>query len=194
MSALPAPVQRAKLRIGAIPSAARIKIFKVNANNQEALITDAPQSVMEVEQGTYTIRGSLDGYMDEDKVVTLQPGSDEKVELLLHPFPTPPPAEVIPPPAPVHPGAPEPTVISKVDPVYPQKAVAAHIEGIVQLTATITKEGDVTNIRILSGHPLLAQAAKNAFLHWRYRPALVNGQPVAATLPVKFKFRLEMQK
>ncbi len=78
--------------------------------------------------------------------------------------------------------------ISGKQPKYPGLAKAAHISGTVVLTATITKDGTVTNLTALSGEPILVDAAIKAVKTWRYRPYLFNGEPadVDTTINVKF--------
>ena len=77
----------------------------------------------------------------------------------------------------------------KVPPVYPSQAIAARIEGAVTLQATITPEGKVEKVKVVKGHPILAQAAMAAVRQWRYTPYQLNGQPtsVQADIVVNFK-------
>lgn len=81
------------------------------------------------------------------------------------------------------------TLLQRVAPVYPRAAISQGIEGEVELQADITVRGTVENIRRISGHPLLVQAAIDAVRHWRYDPFKVDGQPVArgATITLNFK-------
>jgi protein TonB len=81
-------------------------------------------------------------------------------------------------------------LIRKVIPQYPALAKAAHVEGTVILAATISKEGTITNLRIISGPPMLQQAALDAVSQWRYRPYLLNGQPVDVETTVNVIFTL----
>jgi TonB family protein len=82
-------------------------------------------------------------------------------------------------------------LISQVAPVYPPPAKQARIQGDVVLEAVISKEGDVTNLRVVSGHPLLVEAALTAARQWKYRPTLLNGQPVEVASQVTVPFKLE---
>jgi len=81
-------------------------------------------------------------------------------------------------------------LISQVPPVYPELARQARIQGVVVLEVEITKEGSVDNVRVLSGHPLLTQAALDAVKQWRYKPTLLNNEPVpvVTTVMVNFPF------
>lgn len=78
-----------------------------------------------------------------------------------------------------------------VEPVYPQIAVAARVEGTVYLEATIDEHGAVTNLRVLQPSPLLEAAAVEAVRKWRYSPTTLNGVrvPVVMTVTVTFKLR-----
>ncbi|HXE74623.1 MAG TPA: energy transducer TonB [Candidatus Xenobia bacterium] len=83
-----------------------------------------------------------------------------------------------------------PRLRQRVEPVYPRLAIAAHIEGDVVLTAIIDTDGRVRQLTVKSGHPQLAQAARDAVAQWLYEPTTLNGQPVAVQLDVTVKFRL----
>ena len=62
------------------------------------------------------------------------------------------------------------------------------------LTAIIAKDGSVQQLDLKSGHPLLAQAAIEAVRQWRYRPTLLNGQPVEVVTTIHFNFALDNSK
>ena len=81
-------------------------------------------------------------------------------------------------------------IIYKVTPRYPPIAVSAHIEGTVVLTATIGRNGTIDNLRVASGHPMLQQAALEAVQNWRYRPYLLNDQPVEVETTINVVFTL----
>jgi TonB family protein len=65
----------------------------------------------------------------------------------------------------------------KVLPVYPSEARRMGVEGKVELEATVTERGQVEDLKVISGNPLLAQAAMDAVRKWRYSPLLLNGKP-----------------
>ena len=69
-------------------------------------------------------------------------------------------------------------LIHQVEPVYPPLALKARIQGTVRFNAVIGKDGTITNLQVLSGHPLLVQAALEAVKQWLYKPTLLNGEPV----------------
>ena len=81
-------------------------------------------------------------------------------------------------------------VLKKVSPDYPAQARQLRIEGTVQLEATIAKDGKVSNIKAVSGHPILARAAIDAVKQWKYRPYLLNGQPVEIETQIAVNFKL----
>jgi protein TonB len=75
--------------------------------------------------------------------------------------------------------------------VYPALARQARVQGTVVLAALIAPDGRVRNLRVLSGHPLLTQAALEAVRHWRYEPTLLNGDPMEVDTTVQVIFRLQ---
>jgi len=81
-------------------------------------------------------------------------------------------------------------LIEKVFPVYPAIARAARIEGIVVLQATISVTGEIENLRVVSGAPMLQQAALDAVRSWRYKPYLLNGTPVEVETTINVVFSL----
>jgi protein TonB len=66
----------------------------------------------------------------------------------------------------------------------------ARVQGQVLLTAIISKDGSIQDLRVLSGHPLLVQAALDAVRQWRYKPYLLNGEPVEVETTVTVNFIL----
>ena len=81
-------------------------------------------------------------------------------------------------------------VMKKVAPVYSATALQLRKEGQVELTATISKEGAVTGVRVLSGDLMLAKSAVEAVKQWKYRPYLLNGEPVEIETQITVNFRL----
>lgn len=81
-------------------------------------------------------------------------------------------------------------ITKKVQPQYPEEARKAHIQGVVSMLATISKEGDVVNLQLVNGDPALAPAAIEAVKQWKYKPYLVNGEPVAVKTHVTVNFTL----
>lgn len=87
-------------------------------------------------------------------------------------------------------GVAEGLLIQKILPVYPPIARAARVEGTVVLAAVISKNGVIENLRVVSGNPMLQQAALAAVEQWRYRPYMLNGDPVAVETTVNVIFSL----
>jgi TonB family protein len=81
-------------------------------------------------------------------------------------------------------------LLKKVQPAYPKNALLMHIEGPVELMATISKNGDISHIKILSGDAQLTRAAAEAVKQWKYKPYLLNGEPVEIQTQVTINFKL----
>jgi protein TonB len=75
-------------------------------------------------------------------------------------------------------------------PAYPVLAKSSRIQGAVVMDAIISKDGTVDNLVVKSGHPLLIQAAMDAVRQWRYRPTLLNGEPVEVITTITVNFTL----
>jgi protein TonB len=81
-------------------------------------------------------------------------------------------------------------LVNKVQPVYPPLARQTRISGTVRLHAIISKTGSVESLEVLSGHPLLVRAAMDAVQQWRYKPTLLNGEPVEVDTTIDVIFSL----
>ena len=81
-------------------------------------------------------------------------------------------------------------VMHKVEPTYPAIAKAARVQGTVVLAAVIGKDGTIQNLHVVSGHPLLQGAAMDAVKQWKYRPYILNGEPVEVDTQVIVNFTL----
>lgn len=114
------------------------------------------------------------------------------------PLPLPPPPIVAKKPEAAIPDVPVAIVseiqaaklIRKVTPAYPEMAKRANISGVVEIEAIIAKDGTMRSLRVLRGHPLLINAAVEAVKQWRYRPTLLQGQPVEVITRIEVNFRL----
>ena len=99
-----------------------------------------------------------------------------------------------PPPAPTHPLCvstwAEGNLIYRVQPAYPSLARQARIQGSVQLRAIISRTGTIENLTVLSGHAMLVTAAKEAVKQWRYRPYLLNHEPIEVETEITVNFLL----
>jgi periplasmic protein TonB len=78
-----------------------------------------------------------------------------------------------------------------VQPVYPPLARQTRTQGTVVLAALIGPDGRIRNLRVMSGHPLLTQAAIDAVRQWRYRPTLLNGEPMEVDTTIEVRFVLQ---
>ncbi len=87
-------------------------------------------------------------------------------------------------------GVTEGLLTHKVMPQYPPSAKAARMQGTVVLAAVIGKDGVVKDLRVVSGPPILAQAAMAAVKQWRYKPYYLNGQPTEIDTTINVNFKL----
>jgi periplasmic protein TonB len=81
-------------------------------------------------------------------------------------------------------------LVHQVRPSYPPLAKTARIQGSVLLQAEISKTGDIQNLRVISGHPMLIQSALEAVKQWKYRPYYLNGEPVEVETQITVNFSL----
>lgn len=113
-------------------------------------------------------------------------------------IPGPPPPIEKPQPAkkgpnqPVHvgTGVQEANLLHRVMPVYPPLAKSARVQGMVEFTALISKDGRIENLQLVHGPPLLVNAAREAVEQWRYRPTMLNGEPVEVITDIIVNFTL----
>jgi periplasmic protein TonB len=87
-------------------------------------------------------------------------------------------------------GVMEGLVLKRVQPRYPAQAMQMRIQGAVQLQATISRTGGITNLRVLSGDGILARSAQEAVKQWKYKPYFLNGEPVEIQTEILVNFRL----
>jgi protein TonB len=83
------------------------------------------------------------------------------------------------------------SLIHRVEPDYPRIAIITRLSGTVVLRATIGTDGEVHGIEVVSGNPILAEAARAAVRQWRYRPTLLDGQPVEVETQITVNFVLQ---
>jgi periplasmic protein TonB len=102
---------------------------------------------------------------------------------------------IAPEPAPVAPTKggqlQQPKLVSSVTAVYPANARTQRIQGDVLIDALVDASGKVTEVKLISGHPLLQQAAMDSLRLWRYAPARLNGDPIPVHIKVSVAFRLQ---
>lgn len=82
-------------------------------------------------------------------------------------------------------------LVHRVEPAYPTLARSARVQGEVVLSAVIDTNGQITNLQLVSGHPMLVPAAITAVREWRYKPYLLNGQPVEVETTITVIFSLQ---
>jgi len=104
---------------------------------------------------------------------------------------TAPPAENAPAPKRIRiSGVQMARLVHRVEPDYPVLARQMRVAGVVQLEGIIGTDGRLRELRVLSGHPLLARAALDAVRQWIYEPTLLGGDPVEVIAPITVTFRL----
>jgi periplasmic protein TonB len=84
----------------------------------------------------------------------------------------------------------EGSLLQRVQPTYPYPAKMARVQGTVLLAAVISKAGMIENLQVMSGNPLLVGAAIDAVRQWRYRPYILNGEPIEVETQIQVKFIL----
>jgi periplasmic protein TonB len=83
----------------------------------------------------------------------------------------------------------EALLVHRVDPVYPRTAIITHTFGAVQLHAIIARDGSIQSLNVISGNPILAQAALEAVRQWRYNPYMLNDEAVEVETFITVNFR-----
>ena len=84
----------------------------------------------------------------------------------------------------------EAQLVSRIEPQYPFLALQTKTQGTVRLHAIINRDGRITSLEVLSGHPFLVKAALDAVRQWRYRPTLLNGEPIEVETSITVVFLL----
>jgi periplasmic protein TonB len=188
VAALPAPPPPPPPPVAIKAKPEQPKAASAATENQFIAPLEEPARISQLPDDEYSwegVPGGVEGGLAEGVVGGIVGGLPE------------PPAP--PPPAPVH-KAPvriggqirPPQLLKRVEPEYPQLAVAAQVQGVVILEATVSEEGMVTDVRILrSVHPLLDREADRVVRQWRYSPVVLNDIPVPFILTVTLSFALE---
>jgi len=189
VAAMPAPPPPPPPPVAVKAKSEQPKAAPTATENQFIAPLEEPSRISELPDDEYSwegVRGGVEGGLAEGVVGGVVGGLPE---------PPPPP----PPPAPVH-KAPvriggqirPPQLLKRLEPEYPPLAVAAQIQGVVILEATVNEEGTVMDVRILrSVHPLLDREADRVVRQWRYSPVVLNDIPVPFILTVTLSFALE---
>jgi protein TonB len=106
------------------------------------------------------------------------------------PPPPPPPKPVTPKAIRVGGNVQQANLIRQPKPVYPPLAKAARVQGTVKFEAVIAKDGTIQNLHVISGPPLLVNAALEAVKQWQYKPTLLNSEPVEVITTIDVNFTL----
>ena len=156
-----------------------------------------PDKILYVDEPTKpNVAGSLPTVATNDISNLLLGALNGGSEVVTPVAPTPPP---LPPSPPIIKAEPirqggnvqAANLIHQVNPIYPPLARQARVQGVVVMEAVISKEGSIESLRVVTGHPLLNQAALDAVKQWKYRPTLLNGEPVEVITTVTVTFNLQ---
>ncbi|MGH9639138.1 MAG: TonB family protein [Bryobacteraceae bacterium] len=169
----------------AIPDATIVLTNPNNSAQQETMSAPTGKFSFEgLQAGQYIVRVKAPGFADLLREYTV--AENTKVARALVMNTTKPPKTVR-----LGGGVMATKAIKKVRPVYPPEARANHVQGKVTIHATISKDGVPTELSVVSSpSPALSQSALDAVRQWRYRPVLLNGQPVAVTTEIRVSYSL----
>jgi len=145
----------------------------------QQIVEDAPPPSMAVQGVQGGVPGGIPGGVPNGVL-----GS------ILSAIPTPAPTLVKPQVVRVSSGVSQGMLVRRIEPQYPPLARQARVQGAVLLEAMISKEGTIEGLRVVSGHPMLVPAAVLAVKQWRYKPYLLNGEPVEVDTTIQVNFTL----
>jgi TonB family protein len=123
--------------------------------------------------------------VDEHLSVAVQPTTEKSLANIIISLDAPPPQRIR-----VGGNVQQANLIQKVQPVYPLQAKQDHVQGKVRFTVLIGKDGHIQTLTLVSGEPVLVDAAKDAVSQWVYKPTLLNGQPVEVLTQIDVNFTL----
>jgi TonB family protein len=176
----PRPISRPNrsLAARAAKSAADVEISDVSIRRQ-------PESPQPTDRNNVTRDASSDSKPSADEVPKIAAASAGRIDLgsVLSASPGLPKLGI-----PISQGIAGGILVHKVQPIYPPGALQLHLQGNVILEATITVQGQIEDVKVISGHSLLAKAAIDAVGKWRYIPYLLNGKPVRKQIRVTVSF------
>ena len=155
---------------------------KLNSPEYRKQLDDAIKSAGDM--NTADLRKQLNQLLAENNVVARNLASAHLYAAPQSPSATAPNAVSIPP------GVMQGNLIYKVDPVYPEIAKQAHVQGVVVLNALISKTGTVEDLKVVSGSPMLISSAIDAVRQWKYTPYMLDGKvlEVETTISVNYTF------
>ncbi len=154
------------------------------------------EPVVEAEQAAIRMPGAVKqpAPQEEEAVApptgVVEPGSAPNLGHVVAAVPSAMPAPVPAQRVKVSEGVSQGLLIRQVKPAYPSLARDSHVTGAVRLRAIIGKDGAVHGLALLGGHPLLAKSAMDAVWQWKYKPYLLNGQPVEVQTEITVVFKM----
>lgn len=185
----PKPPEPRPLPAASGETAGATKTYMVRRLDRLPPSTSRPLSAIEAALAEVTAppnyRGDLGPPTSVERVADSRPG-------LVDALPPPVETKPAPPSGPVRvsEGVQAAKLLRRVLPEYPQLAKIARVQGTVQLLGVIAKDGTIQELRVISGHHLLVNAAVAAVRQWVYRPTLLSGQPVEVIAPIEVRFQL----
>ena len=200
----PEPVRDPQHLFIPVPSAPRTIVERIEPKKRISTSAETPRYVESNETSGFTMKEVPSEFL---ALAETETGSEPAVGITLSaarpiapllkpeatlPPPEPPPGEPDVKPPVVIGGRLEPAqLIKETMPVYPPMARTARVEGVVVLEGTINVSGGVENLHVVSGHPMLIDEAIRAVKKWKYRPAVLNGQPTPSPITVTVRFVLK---
>jgi periplasmic protein TonB len=160
-----------------------VLVLPIRFPDKPAQLDEHPEDVSSGPEGPYVV-GSPNGLGDPNSVINSVVASNMRAVV------PPPVHSSIKAPAPVSGGVIEGLLIRRINPEYPYIAKISHTQGTVILHAIIGRDGTIQNLQAVSGPPLLVAAAVNAVKQWRYRPYLLNHEPVEVDTQITVNFTL----
>ena len=163
-------------------------------NEQEVVVRQMPAEALVVANTPVQKTpktAAVDAQPAAPEALGIGSNSDDKaISGLVSNVPVSVPKAVAPQSVRVSQGVSQGLLFKRVQPAYPPQAMQMRLQGSVQLQATISKDGSVTNVKSLSGDGILARAASEAVKQWKYKPYFLNGEPVEIQTQITVNFKL----
>lgn len=173
------------------PSAAAHEPGRSEINDGQVIMPQViPRTIKEIHDDAAGPDSLRDGVQGGVPGPTSDGAGDRLLAQMLRSIPAAVPKAAAPRTVRVSSGVAEGLLIRQVRPQYPALARTARIQGTVVLQATIGRDGSIQDLRVVSGHPLLAQAALDAVRQWRYRPYRLNDEAVEVDTTINVNFTL----
>jgi protein TonB len=188
VAAVPTPPPPPPPPAAAQPKSKPPKTEAAPSQNPSATPLEEPARISELpddEALTVGVPGGVEGGIADGVVGGIVGGLPE-------PPPPPPPPPAVRGPVRIGGQIKPPQLLKRIEPEYPPLAVAAKVQGVVILEATVNEDGAVTDVRLLRAvHPLLDREAERVLRQWRYSPVVLNDIRVPFILTVTLSFSLE---